>query len=78
VGLRYMAQAGFDPRASVQLWKNMSAAEGRARVPEFLSSHPSDSTRIDNMIRSLTPALVQYNAAREAGKRPNCQLAQTR
>lgn len=77
VGLRYMAEAGFDPRASVTLWKNMAAAEGRARVPEFLSSHPSDSTRIDNMIRSLTPALIQYNAAREAGQRPNCQLAQS-
>ena len=76
VGLKYMAQAGFDPRASVTLWKNMAAAEGRASVPEFLSSHPSDSTRIDNMIKSLTPALVQYNAAREGGKRPNCQLAQ--
>jgi predicted Zn-dependent protease len=79
VGLRYMAQAGFDPRASVSLWKNMAAAKGnRAAVPEFLSTHPSDSTRIDNMIRSLTPALVQYNAAREAGYRPACELASGR
>lgn len=79
VGLRYMAQAGFDPRASVTLWKNMAAAkEDRANVPEFLSTHPSDSTRIDNMIKSLTPALLQYNAAREAGNRPACQLAQSR
>lgn len=78
VGLRYMAQAGFDPRAAVTLWKNMAAAkDSRANVPEFLSTHPSDSTRIDNMIKSLTPALVQYNAAREAGNRPACQLAQS-
>jgi predicted Zn-dependent protease len=75
VGLEYMAKAGFDPRAAVYLWKNMAAAklaEGRERPPEFLSTHPSDSARIDNMIKSLTPALIQYNAAREAGHRPAC------
>jgi predicted Zn-dependent protease len=60
------------------LWKNMAAAKaqnGRERAPEFLSTHPSDQTRIDNMIKSLTPALIQYNAAREAGNRPNCTMA---
>jgi predicted Zn-dependent protease len=78
VGLEYMANAGFDPRASVYLWKNMAAAkeaDGQERPPEFLSTHPSDSARIDNMIKSLTPALVKFNAAREAGKRPACTLA---
>ena len=77
VGLEYMANAGFDPRASVNLWKNMAAAKAQQgqHVPEFLSTHPSDTTRIDNMIRSLTPALVKYNAAREAGNRPACQVA---
>lgn len=77
VGLDYMAKAGFDPRSAVYLWKNMGAARaesGRDRPPEFLSTHPSDSTRIDNMIKSLTPALVKYNAAREAGNRPNCTM----
>ena len=78
VGLSYMANAGFDPRASVYLWKNMAAAkeaEGRERPPEFLSTHPSDQVRIDNMIKNLTPALVKYNAAREAGRRPACTTA---
>jgi predicted Zn-dependent protease len=78
VGLDFMANAGFDPRSAVYLWKNMAAAkqaEGRERPPEFLSTHPSDSARIDNMIKSLTPALVKYNAAREAGNRPACSLA---
>jgi predicted Zn-dependent protease len=77
VGLDYMAKAGFDPRAAIYLWKNMAAAKtagGREATPEFLSTHPSDSARIDNMIKSLTPALIESNAAREAGKRPNCQL----
>lgn len=78
VGLDYMANAGFDPRAAVYLWKNMAAEKtqsGRESPPEFLSTHPSDSTRTDRMIRSLTPALVKYNAAREAGNRPACTMA---
>lgn len=78
IGLDFMAKAGFDPRASVYLWKNMAAAhkaDRRQRPPEFLSTHPSDTARIDNMIKSLTPALIEYNAAREAGKRPACSVA---
>jgi len=77
VGLEYMANSGFDPRAAVYLWKNMATAKAESgqRTPEFLSTHPSDSARIDNMIKSLTPALIKYNAAREAGKRPACQMA---
>jgi len=78
VGLTYMANAGFDPRSAVYLWKNMAAAkeaDSRERPPEFLSTHPSDQVRIDNMIKNLTPALVKYNAAREAGRRPACTIA---
>jgi predicted Zn-dependent protease len=78
VGLQYMAKAGFDPRAAVYLWKGMAAAKeasGNEQPPEFLSTHPADSVRTENMVRSLTPALVEYNAAREAGQRPNCHLA---
>ncbi len=73
VGLQYMAKAGFDPRAAIYLWKNMSAAN-RGAPPEFLSSHPSDDTRLNDIVKQITPALVTYNDAREAGKRPNCQI----
>ncbi len=73
VGLDYMAKAGFDPRASIYLWKNMSAMN-RGAPPEFLSTHPSSDRRLDDLVRSLAPALATYNAALEAGRRPNCQL----
>lgn len=73
VGLEYMAKAGFDPRATIALWKNMSEARN-ARQAEFLSTHPSDDRRLDDLVKSLTPALIQYNAAREAGNIPNCAL----
>ena len=72
VGLDYMAKAGFDPRASIYLWKNMSSSR-QNRQPEFLSTHPADDRRLDDLVKSLTPSLVAYNAAQEAGARPNCQ-----
>lgn len=71
-GLLYMADAGFDPRASVQLWKNMDR-ENKGAPPEWFSTHPSSDTRIDDLIKQLPAALVRYNAARAAGKEPNCR-----
>lgn len=73
VGLEYMAKAGYDPRAAMYLWKNMASNRGRNRPPEFLSTHPSDDQRLDELVKSLTPSLITYNEAREAGVRPNCQ-----
>jgi predicted Zn-dependent protease len=79
VGLDYMAKAGFDPRAAVYLWKAMAAAhevqEGKNRQAEFLRTHPTDSVRLNDIASELGPALATYNAAREAGKRPNCSIA---
>jgi predicted Zn-dependent protease len=72
VGLLYMADAGFDPRASIKLWKNMAAAN-QGGPPEFFSTHPSSDSRIDDLIEQLPEALARYNAAKAAGKNPNCQ-----
>lgn len=71
VGLVYSANAGFDPRESVKLWKNMDAASEGA-PPEFLSTHPSSDTRIQDLIAELPSALVNYNNAKSNGKIPNC------
>jgi predicted Zn-dependent protease len=73
VGLDYMARAGFDPRATIYLWKNMGAAS-QGDPPEFLSTHPSDDRRLDDLVKSLTPALVTYNEAQTNGRRPNCAM----
>jgi predicted Zn-dependent protease len=72
IGLDLMAKAGFDPRQSVQLWKNMAKAGGGA-PPEFLSTHPASSTRIDNLLSHMAGALQIYNEARAKGKKPNCK-----
>ncbi len=74
IGLQSMAKAGFDPRAALSLWKNMAAAmSGKGTPPEFLSDHPADDTRLDTIVKQIRPALITYNQAVEAGKRPNCQ-----
>lgn len=71
VGLEYMARAGFDPRASVALWKNMQKDKGN-EPPEFMSTHPSSDTRIDDLVSHYPVALKIYNEAREGGKTPDC------
>jgi predicted Zn-dependent protease len=72
VGLDYMADAGFNPSASIQLWKNM-AAKSKLGPPQFLSTHPSGDSRIQDLIKQLPEALKRYNAAQAAGRKPNCQ-----
>jgi predicted Zn-dependent protease len=71
IGLTYMAKAGFDPRESVQLWKNM-AAKGNNKIAEILSTHPSDETRLEDQIKQLPAALALYNEALAAGREPHC------
>ena len=72
LGLDLMARAGFDPRESVQLWKNM-ARSGGGQPPEFLSTHPSHSTRIGDLIARLPLALQLMNQAQQRGRRPDCK-----
>ena len=71
IGLELMAQAGFDPAASVELWKNMSRAGG-ARPPEFLSTHPASATRIRALQTQVPEATKVYREARAAGRTPAC------
>jgi predicted Zn-dependent protease len=76
VGMNYMAVAGYDPRATLYLWRNMAEREreqGR-RQAEFMSTHPLPDVRMADLAGNLAPALGTYNAAREAGRRPVCSL----
>ncbi len=71
IGLRLMADAGFDPRASVALWENMSA-QGGARPPEWMSTHPSHGQRLQGLQAEMNNAMARYEQARQAGRQPNC------
>jgi predicted Zn-dependent protease len=60
LGLIYMARAGYDPHAAIDLWVRMSeAAKGRQQPPEFLSTHPSHATRIQQ-IQGWLPEAMRY------------------
>lgn len=72
MGLELMSRAGFNPRSSVQLWRNMAAQSGN-NTPEFMSTHPAHSTRIEGLSARVPEMLPLYDSARAQGKRPNCQ-----
>ncbi len=59
IGLILMAKAGYDPRAAVPFWERMKA-QGGQKPPEFLSTHPSDDTRIQKIREELPEALKYY------------------
>ena len=60
LGLIFMALAGYDPQAAVPFWKRM-AEQGGGKPPEFLSTHPSDETRVKNLQKNMEEALSYYN-----------------
>ena len=60
MGLIFMAMAGYDPRQAPEFWKRMSSA-GNGGTPEFLSTHPSDDTRIGNLEKWMPEALKYYS-----------------
>lgn len=71
IGLELMARAGFDPGASLELWRNMAAAGG-ATPPEFLSTHPAHGRRIQDLEARMPQAMETFGQARSQGRVPDC------
>jgi predicted Zn-dependent protease len=59
LGLIFMAMAGYDPNFAVPFWQRMATLSAGQAPPEFLSTHPSDETRI-RKIQKLLPEALQY------------------
>lgn len=59
LGLQLMARAGYDPNAAIPFWQRMAKSGGK-KPPEFLSTHPSNETRIRNIEKFLPEALMYY------------------
>jgi predicted Zn-dependent protease len=49
IGILLAADAGYDPRESVALWERMARMSGGGAPVEFMSTHPSNETRIDQL-----------------------------
>jgi predicted Zn-dependent protease len=56
IGLIYMAKAGYDPHEALAFWKRMEAASGGQQPPQFLSTHPSHETRIQDLEKWMPEA----------------------
>jgi len=79
IGLRLMSQAGYDPREAVPFWERMSGCprqmidklcfRSQHAIPEFLSTHPSDVTRI-NQLEAWLPEAMRYYQGGGGGSAP--------
>ena len=60
LGLIFMAMAGYDPNEAVSFWQRMANMKNGQSPPEFLSTHPSDATRIRQIKEWLPEAMSYY------------------
>ena len=60
LGLIFMSIAGYNPQAAIPFWQRMAAKSGGQKPPEFLSTHPSDQTRIAQITNLMPEALGYY------------------
>ncbi len=73
LGAIYMARAGYDPREAVNLWVNFAeykAKKGGPKIPDLLSTHPTDATRIRELEAYIPNVMDDYRRATVARSRP--------
>lgn len=88
IGLQLMAKAGYDPREAVPFWERMSGCprkmigkfcfRSQNAIPEFLSTHPSDVTRINQIEAWIPQALKFYHPATSPLESPESPQIQPR
>jgi len=62
IGILLAADAGYDPRESVALWERMGQMSGSGAPSEFMSTHPSHETRIEQLKKWMPEAMAIYQA----------------
>jgi predicted Zn-dependent protease len=78
IGLILMAKAGYDPKSALQFWERFATSKkGKAQMPQFLSTHPSDATRIQN-IKAFLPEAERYYMAKRENPAPAMSTHQNR
>lgn len=60
IGLIFMAMAGYDPNLAPAFWKRMMEMNKGEKPPEFMSTHPSDETRIKDLQSWMPEAMTYY------------------
>jgi predicted Zn-dependent protease len=64
-GLRWAAMAGYNPREAIPLWQRMEKMAAGNKPPEFLSTHPAEGTRIEQLQKFMPEALKYYKPMRK-------------
>jgi beta-barrel assembly-enhancing protease len=59
LGVRFMGQSGYDPRAMVRVMEVLSEASRRGRTPEFFSTHPNPENRISRIKQAIETEFPQ-------------------
>jgi predicted Zn-dependent protease len=72
IGVDLMAKAGFDPRQSINLWQKMEQVSQGQQPLEFMSTHPSHATRIQQLEQHMPQAMGLYQQAQASGRQPHC------
>ncbi|WP_317132031.1 M48 family metallopeptidase [Rufibacter hautae] len=62
LGLIFMSMAGYNPEAAIPFWERMAASSNGQSPPEFLSTHPSNETRIADIRKNMPEAKKYYKA----------------
>ena len=85
IGLQLMAKAGYDPHKAIGFWERMSGCpkqmigrfcfRSNAAIPEFLSTHPSDVTRIKQIEAWINDAMQYYQPQEEGKSKPTKEVA---
>jgi predicted Zn-dependent protease len=60
LGLIFMSMAGYNPDEAIPFWQRMAAVNTGGKLPEFLSTHPSDETRIKKLSALIPGIKSQY------------------
>jgi predicted Zn-dependent protease len=67
IGLIYMARAGYNPQAAIDLWEKMDKLEsGKSIPPEWLSTHPSHIDRLTHLYKWQPEAQAVYEKAKDS------------
>lgn len=67
LGLMYMASAGYPPSESIEVWDRMDKIAGGSKLPEFLSTHPSNKTRKEDLRDLMPRAKKRYERNKLSG-----------
>lgn len=63
IGIILMARAGYDPAAAPEFWRRFGNVKQGQKTPEWLSTHPSDDRRADNLMALMDQAKEEYQTA---------------